>query len=433
MKILLLISESWNDIVHPNNNMSNWFKDFEGVEIYTVSGGPQAPVNSCCKNYFQLSDYDMAKALLPWKKAGKIIKLNDYPKAKSDNLLSVTENKVYSKSNKLHSWFFRLARDFIWRFGKYDKKQLREFIESFNPDVIFSQRMGSVKMCRMERIVQSITSAPMVAYTGDNEYFVNAMPKQFLGKVHALWTRRWLDRQIPSYSLYYSMSQEQMKFYSEKYGVKTDFLVKCGDFSSVVPHNTAHTPIKMVYAGKIYAGRWKTLALLVKNMEQFNSEDIRLQLDIYTPDVLTTEQEVALNAPGWSTVHSVVKPEELLEIYKSSDIVIHAESLNKQDASATRFSFSTKIIDCLASGCAVMAICEEHQSGFVYLRENDIAITASSEEELVSVLKNLINNTGQVSCYAEKAVDFGKEHHQRREIQSKFINDFTKVISEKIC
>ncbi len=37
MKILLLLSESWNDKTAPNNNMTNWFKDFSDVEIWTIS------------------------------------------------------------------------------------------------------------------------------------------------------------------------------------------------------------------------------------------------------------------------------------------------------------------------------------------------------------------------------------------------------------
>ena len=45
MKILLLLSESWNDITAPNNNMTNWFQNFPNVEIWTISGSARTPDN----------------------------------------------------------------------------------------------------------------------------------------------------------------------------------------------------------------------------------------------------------------------------------------------------------------------------------------------------------------------------------------------------
>lgn len=432
MKILLLISESWNDIKYPNNNMSNWFGGMKDVEIYTVSGGAEPQINSCCKNYFQVSDYDMLRSFLPWRRAGRIIRLNSYPQKETDIELSSVEKSIYAGRSKLQSWFPRLARDFIWRFGKYNKKKLKLFIDDFSPDIIFSQRMGSVKMCRMESMVKRLTNTPIVAYTGDNEYYVEAMPESIFGKVHAVWTRRWLDRQIPNYALYYSMSYEQMAFYKEKFGVNMKFLVKCGDFSSVSRHKEVNFPVKFVYAGKLYAGRWKTLALLANEIRNINRDKIRFSLDIYTPDRLTEEQNSLLNDGVSAFVHPKVKAEILPQIYAKSDVVLHIESL-EDESKTTRFSFSTKIIDCLASGCAVMAICEKHQAGLVYLRDNNIAFTASDTNEIKDLLRSITDNNSLILEYADKAIKYGRQYHQKSVVQETMRADFEKVLEGYRC
>ena len=429
MRILLLISESWNDTVHPNNNMSNWFMDFPDAEIYTIQCGPEKPENRCCKNYFSVCDAEMLKSFLPGNRAGKILRYDEYP-SKKDSVITPIENKVYANRNRLHNGFMRLLRSFIWRFGRYNKELMRQFIEDFQPDIIFSQRMGSVKMCRLEKLVQSLCNVPMVAYTGDNEYAVGLSTKDLFEKINRKWTRCWLDKMIPTYSLYYSMSKEQMDFYKMKFGVKTKFLVKCGNFSEESKHKFVHDPIRILYAGKIYAGRAATLSLLVETIAECHLQH-RFHLDIFTPDSLDSAMESVLNNSAVSQVHSAISASALRDLYKASDLVLHVEGLDEKNALATRFSFSTKIVDCLASGCALLAICDANQAGLKYLRNNNLAFTAGNQAEIKGVLMHVCHEPVTILETAGRALQYGSEHHQRQLVQKDIQNDFREVIYKK--
>ena len=55
MRILIIADEVWNDSIHGNNVLTNWFEDFpaEFAEIYC---SPGIPKNSICKKYFQITD-----------------------------------------------------------------------------------------------------------------------------------------------------------------------------------------------------------------------------------------------------------------------------------------------------------------------------------------------------------------------------------------
>ncbi len=427
MKILLLISETWNDKKHPNNNMTNWFSDFPDVEIYTVSGGPGLPENKCCKNYFQVSDNMMAKSLLFGKRAGKIIRYDDFPSGGEEQ--TKAENFVYKNRKKFSFPLMRLIRSVIWRFGRYDKRALREFVEDFNPDIIFTQRMGSVKMCRMEKLVCSFTDAPIIAYTGDNEYSyaqINFFPSHW---IHRAWTRAWIRKMAKKYSIYYSMSSSQMQDYAKRFNVETKFLVKCGEFEEENIHNQTNSPIRIVYGGKLYCGRWKTLAIIAEELRQINKNGIRAVLDIYTADKISKKQNKLLNDGVSSTLHKPVSADELKKIYSASDIVLHVESFDLKNRLLTRHSFSTKVMDCLSSGASTLAIAWKKHAALEYLRENDIALTATSQSEIQSILNKVVSNPEILIEYSNKAYEFGRVNHSKAYVQKTLRDDMERVIA----
>lgn len=60
--------------------------------------------------------------------------------------------------------------------------------------------------------------------------------------------------------------------------------------------------------------------------------------------------------------------EKMKKLMNQSDIVLLVESFNQDNISDVQYSFSTKIIDCLQSGCGVMAIGPQNISAIEYLR-----------------------------------------------------------------
>lgn len=431
MRILLLLSESWNDKTAPNNNMTNWFKNFSNIEIWTISGSSQIPENQCCKHYFMIGENEMVKSFISPKKAGKYVYLDKSLSEKRQY------NKCYISENKRIKQIFsgepaRLVRDCVWRFGRYNLEGLKQFVDMSNPDIVFSQRRGSVKMCRLEYIVSQITDAPMIAYTGDDEYSLRQFSVSPFFWVRRFWTRSWLNRMIPKYKLFYCQSDRQMKEFKKKFGIKTKFLVKCGEFKEDKIHKEINDPIQVVYAGKLYCNRWKTLKILADIIRKVNAENanIKIQLNIYTADKVSKKQNNALNDGGSSIIQGRVSAMELLSIYDRSDVVLHVESFDLKNRLLTQDSFSTKVIDCLSSGCAVMALCWEGHAAYRYLKKMDAAITASTTKEIYHKVNELVQNPMLVGQYAKKAYICGKKNHQRQDVQRMLEDDFHKVIKE---
>ena len=221
-------------------------------------------------------------------------------------------------------------------------------------------------------------------------------------------------------------SQEQADEYHAEYGIETSTLLKCGDFPSSFNPKNVGTPIRLVYAGRLYCNRWKTLSAIGNALQVINKDGIKMVLDVYTQEELTSEQKNALSEKSFVYIKGSVSTDQLKKVYEEADIALHVESMDEYYRAITRVSFSTKIIDLMASSCAIMAICWNRHAGFQYLKEKDAAICLDSYDKILPCLQAIVDNTSIVQEYAKKAYECGKKNHSREIIQNQLKSIFEK-------
>ena len=429
MVILIIADEAWNDELHVNNVLSNWFSDFDAqfAEIYC---SPGLPVNNICKIYFHLTDMMMLKSFLSGKKAGEIIKYSNYPSTKH-NVIS-NSDRINIRLNlflkKISGPFLRFIREMIWCIGKYDSDKLYCFLNDVKPDIIFCPRYSSLKLLRLEKFVRELSQKPVIAFTGDDEFSLKHISFSPFFWIDRVMVRQKMKKEIPNYSLYYMHSPEQAQIYSKEFRIPTKLLYKCGIFQSSKIHSSVNEVIVIAYIGRLYCNRWKTLVLLSKKIKKINQNGKKIILNIYTQEILTKKQNKLLNDNENVFFKGMASYSDLQNIYDKSDVLLHVESFDKKNALTTRYSFSTKIIDCLSSGCAVMAICPDNQTGFKYLRERDAAFTACNDKELEVILNNIVADHSLIISYAKKAYICGEQNHSKEIVQANLITDFSKII-----
>ncbi|MBQ3226298.1 MAG: glycosyltransferase, partial [Clostridia bacterium] len=271
---------------------------------------------------------------------------------------------------------------------------------------------------------------PMVAFTGDNEYSLRKFSFSPIFWLNELILRRSIRKMMPRYRMYYTLSLEQKEEYEKRFGVRTEVIHKCGEVPTEI-EKTVNDPIRIVYAGKLYCGRWKTLAAIGKALDTINADGVKMILDIYTRDAVSDKQKKLLDDGKSIFLRGAAKPEDILGIYQKSDIALHVESFDLKHRLATRVSFSTKIIDCLASSCAVMAIAWREHSGLTYLEREDAAICISSVSELAEKLKEIADHPDKMDEYRKKASACMERNHQRTEVQKKLYQSFEDIISNQ--
>lgn len=422
MKILLITDEVWNDSIHGNNVLSNWFNGFpaEFAQIYCSPGHPD---NDCCEMYYQITDKMMINSILNHTKAGTRLQ-------KSEETTQQYNSTDVSNINWMRKYcgnLLRLIKNLVWSFGKYDETAISLFIKEFQPDIIFSPRFATPKMLRLERIVHKYSDCPMVAFTGDNEYSMRMFSLSPFAWINKLWLRKELRRNAKMYSTYYTLSDEQKSEYEKVFSCPIKILRKCASSEDLLKPSQIHDPIKMVYAGKLYCNRWKTLKKIGEAIQKLNTDGCKVLLDIYTKDTLTKKQKKALDLPGAVVLHSAVSQSQVLENYRNCDIALHIESFDLKYRLATRLSFSTKIIDCLSCGCAVMVVAWKEHSGLTYLKRENAAICVDSLDHILEVLTKITLNPELIQNYKLKAIDCLMRNHSRKKVHE-FLEDDWRII-----
>ena len=430
MKILVISAEVWRDDTNGGNVLSNLFEgmDAEFAQIYC---NPGTPYNNICKKYYQMTDSMIIRNVINNKPIGKSIVFNDFPKNIIENNETEKENKrFYGFFRKYNFQTFHLIKELLWGISTWHNENLKNFIEEFDPDIIFAPCYGSHIMLSLNRYVAKLTSKPVISYISDDHYSLKHFRFSPLFWINKFIFRKNLKKTFPYYNLIYTMTDEQMKECQEVFNCNIKILRKGIDVSEMQEKRNINDPIKLIYAGGIYLGRWKTLVSIVKALRRINKDRVRMVLHIYTGNELSDKQRTILNDGVNSFLNGVISQKELKEKYNESDIALHVESIDINNKLKTRLSFSTKITDCLGSGRAVMAITWKGHSGFKYLKQENAAICIDNKKKIYNNLLKIINNPNLINEYAEKALETSKRNHCKSIINRMIESDFRDLVSE---
>ena len=428
MKVLIISAEVWRDSTNGGNVLSNIFCDsgFEFAQIYCNPGEPQ---NNLCTHYYQMTDSMVLRNFLSRKPIGRQFDLQPQEEQIEISTAERPNKKFYEFFHNHRLGIFYLARNIAWNCSNWKNDNLRQFIIQYDPDIIFAPCYGNKFMLRLIRYVSKLTGKKVISYISDDSYTLKQFSLSPFYWINRFAVRRQLRKTFPVYSLVYTMTETQKQQCERDFGANMKILLKSVSFGDIPEKKSVGNPIKLVYAGGIYLNRWKTLLEVANAVKSLNTDGVKFRLDIYTANNLP-KKAGGLNDGVNSFVHSPVSQEELKSIYRNSDIALHTESFDLKNRLAVRMSFSTKIVDCLSSGCAVMAVCDEKQGGFVYLKENDAALCLSNKAEIYTLLVKIKNDSKIILDYAQKAKECCANNHNKEQITTTILTDFERTINE---
>ena len=260
-------------------------------------------------------------------------------------------------------------------------------------------------MLNMTRYVSKKTDAKIISYISDDHYSFKQFRLSPLYWLYRFSLRQSLKKTFRKYSLTYTMTEEQKQELTTALGANMKILRKGGDNKEIIGKNSVGNPIRIVYAGNLCCGRMETLFHISEVLKKINKNNVEIELSVYTNSIITNDIKTKLGDGRNSFLYGAVSQDTLKQIYNRSDIMLHVEAFSLKYKLLTRLSFSTKIVDCLASGCAVMCISWNGHSGYKYLQKNDAAICIDNLENVENVLKKLIDNNKLILEYRHKALN----------------------------
>lgn len=424
-KVLAISLSTWRSDsgIHTQTDLFKFWDSEKVAQIYTKSDLPNTPV---CNKFFQISENAVVRSVINRKPVGK--EVENGAVANSAEAAAITaEQKMYAKAHKKKSWFMTLLREIVWGLGKWKTAELDKFVKDFDADVYFVPIYPVVYTAKIQQYILKKFPKPYVCYLADDNYSYLPCGKNPLSYIHRFFLRRVVKKLATNCDEMFTITKTEAVDTDNLFGTKSVVLTKGINFSELVfEEKTPAEPIKMVYTGNLLIGRASSLVAISDALKNINKDKIKITFDIYSPTVLDDKTMEALNSNGCTYRGSVTK-DKVAEIQRSADIVVFAESLEKQHRYAARLSFSTKLTDYFASGKCVFAIGDEHIAPIEYLRENDAAIIATDYSEIEKQLRVLTENPQVIMEYGKKSFDCGKRNHEESDVKKTFIETICKA------
>lgn len=426
IRVLVITSMPWRNDNNIGNSYSNIFcgleHQIEFAHIYCRSGRPQ---NSLCHKYFQIDEKEIIANIRNRNHLlGKAFYLDD----PNDNAKEEFSN-LYNNMRLLRWELFFLGRNILWNLAEWKNERLCRFVESFNPDIIFGTLTYMPNINKMMVYLKETYKIPLIVYSWDDVYSL----KQFsLSPFY--WLRRfeqriWIRKCVEKADKMYVITRLMQKEYNKYFDKKCSLLYKGYSYrGESYEYKPVHTPIRLVFMGNLGAGRWKTLAKLVKTLIRINKNGIKAILKIYTLSPLSSRMQTKLTVKGVSCIMDRVPNEEVMDVLKSADMLIHVEPLNLKDRLFYRLSFTTKLVDYFKAGKCILGFGGKTAS-LMYLEEHDCGIVIYDTSKMYSVIENIIEHPQIIEEYAKKAWDCGYKNHQIENIQANLYRDFSKFVS----
>ena len=418
IRVLVLVTDAWRLDNSGGNTLDNFFHGVKGLEFAQIYCDDQMPQNNSCSKYFQITQGEVLRNFFLHKPVGHELK---WP------IVRKTEEQAEKKISRLKSlwqWIIKLrpqslilGRMIAWRYSNWKTQDLEAFVKDFNPDVIYAPCYASPFQLALTRHIKKMTGKKIVTWSADDSYSLRQFSLSPFFWIIRFWNRYCLSITYPYFDDFFTISEDEIEEMSPIVGRQMKILRKGVYVPDSFELKTVHQPIKFIYAGGLYLNRHKSLVAIANALKKLNKYEVKAELHIYTGTKNVGKDESLLNDGRTSFVHGLVTPEVLKGLYQDSDVAIHCESFDLKYRLMTRLSFSTKVIDCFQSGCAILCIAWEEHTALKYLKKEDAAFCVTSVKDIEPMVRRIVGNPGLIPEYARKSYECEKRNHRIEDVQ----------------
>lgn len=427
MKILVVSNTAWDDNNSFGNSFSNIFSGLDNIEIANVYCRKGFPRNNIKGKYFQIDEKRVFKSIFqPTIQTGYEVRQEQVPSENNQG-----SEKYY---NFARLWRFRIfycIRDFLWALGNWNSKELNDFVEEFQPDIMFQPVYYSTYLNQIAKYMKKKFDIPMVCYISDDNYTLRQFSFSPIYWIERLYKRRYVKKTIDLCDLLYVISDVQKEEYEVIFKKNTKVLTKCMDFIGEAPiKQCVNQPIKIVYTGNIDRERGKTICKVIKGIDKVNNDKINVCLDIYTKSPLKKSMLKKMSGRGIE-FKGGVDVSEMEKIQSEADVLLLAEAMTKKGAMAVHQSFSTKIVDYMWRARCIWAVGHQECGAIDYFLKYDVGMVARTQHEIDACLKRLVDSTEEEHKELAREVwKAGSIRHQRQTMQKELMEVLEKSIRD---
>ena len=411
-KILVLSMSAWNSQV----GSDTWPTLMSGLNpdnIANIAFREEIPDNPICNNYFVLSENRVLKSIFKreiktGRRVGSAVNKGDFSADLKEH------NLRYQKMSKKRSFWRLLAREVVWKLGKWKTKELNEFLLEFNPDIILYFMDGYIHFNRICKYAKKKTNAKAIGFFVDDN-FTFKQSKKIGMKAFRVLQRYSLKKLARKTDAFWALTDMTKKEADETFNIDCTVITKPINREIDYKEWQVGDPISILYTGNLQIGRDKSLIKVVNTLKELNQEKTYFTVDVYTKTVLSEEVLKELDC-DFCKIHDPIPQSEVLALQEKADVLLFLEDIDGADAKTARLSFSTKITDYLSSGKSIFAVGCIDTAPMQYFITNDIAIVADNSEDMLLKFKEVLDNPSILCEYAKKSSECGIRNHKKENI-----------------
>jgi len=421
LKVLVITRNAWDDTNAIGNTLSNFLGGIEDVEFAAVYFRSAMPKNELCENYYRTSEIEIMRKWFKPERIGKHFFLKAEGQKRQEEAGAKNEKKLVRVIQKYGLNLAYKLSDYLWYSEKWINDNLKEFIDSFSPDLMITFVKSAPQYYLTIKYLRENYKIPLFAWIADDEY-------SSLLKNHAQKEIRNLQYILNEAVVVRGCSEELCRYYNEIFGCEAKPLYKSCDLSVPVKQSV-NNPLSIVYAGNMLYGRAEILRRIADAVGKLAERNgINVSFEIYSNTALLPAEVEAYFGSGsiakymGRREYAVIK-----ERLSAADIVLHVESFESEQILITKYSFSTKIIDYLQSGSVLLAVGPGEVASMKYIKRIPGTCVISDLDQLEKELAVLLSDTENFYGRASEIRNFAQEHHDAQIVSKELKETFRRI------
>lgn len=386
---------------------------------------PEKPDFEICQKYYCISDKDLMQSMMKYKPVGKQIQYKDFHKI----LIQSDNKKKNTNYKKLKNSLVYLLRELVWKSECWNKKNFIKWTDSFSPEIILLQGGDAGFLFYIAKKLSKRYNAKLVLYNTEGYYFKkqsflhdNCISKLCYPILHSIFCRDYDSFMLQCDKVIYNCELLRDD-YVNRFSHKNAVIMGSSDFVNQTFETIKKRKNHIVYAGNLGVGRYQSLMEFAKVVYELN---VDLPIDVYSnikDEKIRTQLE---HTPGLH-LRGFVQYEELQKILLNSKYLLHVESFSDFYIKDSKYAFSTKIADSLATGNCLIVYAPDTVAVCEYLKETKAAVLINDRESLRYKLQYLFSHDQYRHLIERNARKLACLNHSSLKNSERFIDEILTI------
>lgn len=381
----------------------------------------EVPTMDVCGRYFRITDKNVLRSVVTRKSGYRVYGQEDIqPERATSRTDSGVTAQVYQFSRRRTPLIY-LARNTMWKMGKWKSPELESWLREFDPEVIFFASGDYVFPYRIVCDLADRLGIPVVMWCCDDYYIgkknIHSPLYPYTRRHLMKWARQTAERSKCIVTICDKMRADYGRLFKKRAEV---IRISAQPNPHVVPKEER---AGIVYAGNLGLNRIEPLLELANALKEAGVPGYD-RIDVYSGEG-DPEKLARLTEENGIRFHGTVPNEELKQLLGRAKYLLHVEAFDENSRVRTRYSLSTKIGESLQSGGVTLCYAPADIASVEYLRQHDAAVILERAEELPGILRELNEKAESYDAIVARAAELARKCHDKEANDRKMLEILT--------